>query len=108
PLFSPMKRLKGRPLADLLAERKSLADDLPRFLNIFLQVCQAVAYAHSKGILHRDLKPVNVMVGAFGEVQLMDWGLAKVLGAGEESSAAEGASTVYTARAGGEQTQAGS
>jgi serine/threonine protein kinase len=53
--------------------------ELPRLLGIFTQVCQAVAYAHSKGVIHRDLKPENVMVGRFGKVQVMDWGLAKVL-----------------------------
>jgi len=52
---------------------------LPRFVQIFEQIAQAVGFAHSRGIIHRDLKPQNVMVGEFGEVQLMDWGLAKDL-----------------------------
>ena len=75
-----MKRVKGHTLEKLLAARLEPAADQPRFLGIFETVCQAVAYAHSRGVIHRDLKPPNVMVGAFGEVQVMDWGLAKVLG----------------------------
>ena len=77
--FFAMKLVKGQTLAALLAGRSSPADDLPRFLSIFEAVCQTVAYAHARGVIHRDLKPSNVMVGGFGEVQVMDWGLAKVL-----------------------------
>ena len=78
PYFA-MKLVKGRTLAALLAERVVPVGDLPRFLSIFESICQTVAYAHARGVIHRDLKPSNVMVGAFGEVQVMDWGLAKVL-----------------------------
>jgi tetratricopeptide (TPR) repeat protein len=76
--FLAMKLIEGRTLADLLAGPRH-ADGLARFLPVFEQVCQTLAYAHARGVIHRDLKPANVMVGAFGEVQVMDWGLAKVL-----------------------------
>ena len=78
PYFT-MKLVKGVTLTHLLRQRTDPTRERPRFLGVFLQVCQAVAYAHSRGVIHRDLKPSNVMVGAFGEVQVMDWGLAKVL-----------------------------
>jgi WD40 repeat protein/tetratricopeptide (TPR) repeat protein len=75
--FLAMKLIDGQKLADLLRGRPDLAEDRPRWVALLEQVCQTVAYAHSQGVIHRDLKPGNVMVGAFGEVQVMDWGLAK-------------------------------
>lgn len=81
PFFS-MKLIKGQTLALLLKARTDPSEGRSRFLGIFHQICQTLAYAHSRGVIHRDLKPANVMVGAFGEVQVMDWGLAKLLGAG--------------------------
>jgi WD40 repeat protein len=84
--YLAMKLIKGRTLEELLKERSEPASDRGRFLAVFEQVCQAVGYAHSKHILHRDLKPANVMVGAFGEVQVMDWGLAKLLQPGGQAT----------------------
>jgi serine/threonine-protein kinase len=78
PYFT-MKLVKGRTLAEILAERSDPQTDRPHLLGIFLQVAQTIAYAHERGVIHRDLKPSNIMVGKYGEVQIMDWGLAKVL-----------------------------
>jgi serine/threonine protein kinase len=77
--FLVMKLIKGKTLKELLeAETVTDAND-EGYIAVFEAVCRAVAYAHDRNVIHRDLKPGNVMVGAFGEVQVMDWGLAKVL-----------------------------
>jgi serine/threonine-protein kinase len=81
--YIAMRLVDGRTLAGLLAERYGPHDDLSRFLAIFESVCQTMAYAHTRGVIHRDLKPSNIMVGSFDEVQVMDWGLAKVLAKGQ-------------------------
>jgi serine/threonine-protein kinase len=77
--FLAMKLVKGDTLRELLQQRQSPSDGLGRFIAIFAQVCHTVGYAHAQGVVHCDLKPSNVMVGAHGEVQVMDWGLAKRL-----------------------------
>ena len=77
-----MRLVVGKSLAELLraAREGEEAPSLGELLQMFLKVCDAVAYAHARGVLHRDLKPANIMVGGFGQVLVMDWGLAKVIG----------------------------
>ena len=90
--FYSMKLIKERTLQAVLNLIRdgdvATVRDYPRatLLTIFRKVCDAMMFAHSKGILHRDLKPENIMVGEHGEVLVMDWGLAKVLGEREELS----------------------
>lgn len=90
--FFSMKLVEGRTLAELLqTERPSEAANsrqrLVRCIGILQQVAEAVAFAHSQGVVHCDLKPHNVMVGRFGEVQVMDWGMARRLGSASGSAA---------------------
>tara|TARA_R110002126_G_scaffold1402_8_gene7976 strand:+ start:5521 stop:8715 length:3195 start_codon:yes stop_codon:yes gene_type:complete len=109
--FFTMKLVKGETLAKKLSDRTDIADDRRVFLSIFEDVCQTMAYAHARGVVHRDLKPANIMIGSFGEVQVVDWGMGKVLkqgGVADEARSAEkhaDLSVIETVRSGGHGTQ---
>jgi serine/threonine-protein kinase len=93
--YFTMKRLKGLTLAQVLS--RLVAGDAEiaarfssqRLLQAFTQVCQAIDYAHQRGVVHRDLKPANIMLGDYGEVWVLDWGLARIASDAEELPAAE-------------------
>jgi serine/threonine protein kinase/Leucine-rich repeat (LRR) protein len=83
-IFFTMKLVKGKSLGNLLSEiRKDPGSNdrehsLGHLLSVFVSICNAMAFAHSRGVVHRDLKPANIMLGDYGEVMVMDWGLARV------------------------------
>lgn len=94
-LYFTMKRVEGDTLRDIL-EKQSLGDqtmidkyNLDRLLGVVIQVCNALAYAHAHGVVHRDVKPENILIGTFGEVMLLDWGVAKVWAMDDEPDQAD-------------------
>ena len=89
-VYFTMKKLEGQDLRKIIQKIAGkdpviiTAFPLVRLLDIFSQVCNAIAYAHNVGVIHRDLKPANILIGGFGEVMVLDWGLAKVWNQEEE------------------------
>ncbi len=81
-VYFTMRLVRGEDLSTIFHHLRDGTDgwNPTRVLSVLLKVCEAMSYAHSKSVIHRDLKPANVMVGKFGEVYVMDWGLARVLG----------------------------
>ncbi len=84
-----MKRLSGTTMADLLRESAGDEKVRQRLLRAFVDVCLAIEFAHQKGIVHRDLKPANIMLGDFGEVYVLDWGIARALSEPDDAGASQ-------------------
>lgn len=85
-IFYAMKLVRGATLRQHAERTRSVAD----LLRLFLRICETIAFAHASGVVHRDLKPDNVMVGAFGEVLVMDWGVAAGIGSRGEIAGTRG------------------
>jgi eukaryotic-like serine/threonine-protein kinase len=85
-VFYAMRLVRGRTLDEYLRDEHALAERL----RVFGRICDAVSFAHSENVIHRDLKPSNVMVGAFGEVFVLDWGIARAARSDDEAEAVAG------------------
>jgi len=107
--YFTMKEIRGRTLAEVIAEVHEAArggtwsptatgQTFRRLIEAYLRTCEAVAYAHARGVVHRDLKPSNIMLGDYGEVLVVDWGLAKVLGRPDRVAAEGRLDPVVTSR----------
>lgn len=83
-IYFTMKKVEGVTLRDILErqieghEQTIHTYNLDRMLGVIIQICNALSYAHAHGVVHRDMKPENILIGGFGEVMLLDWGVAKV------------------------------
>jgi serine/threonine protein kinase len=90
PYFT-MKHVEGETLKTIFDKGRIGVEGwgVTRIVHVLLKVCEAMEYAHWKGVIHRDLKPANIMVGRFGEVYVMDWGLARLLGREEKPGSLE-------------------
>ncbi len=108
--YYTMRLVRGRSLAEIIdrlarGDRTTMeAFSLPRLVRALAEAASAVAYAHDLGVIHRDLKPHNIMVGSYGEVQVMDWGLARMMDKpGPEEAPGEGSGTGMVAAEGASQ-----
>ena len=108
-MYFTMKEIKGRELKEIIQDLHKASNQqqwrvptsgwsLYTVMNAFLTICEAVAYAHSKGVIHRDLKPKNIMLDNFGSVLLVDWGLAKVTEQTDDDKYIPAEPTIKTAR----------
>ncbi len=105
-LFFAMEEVEGQSLQEILDELRTGDREgaarypLPRLVGYLRQACRAVAYAHAQGVIHRDLKPHNLMIGPFGEVFVLDWGSAKLLPAddGDAALSAEGSIEIHASQ----------
>lgn len=94
-IYYTMPYVEGKTLKQILRDTRSkerkgekidhAQGSIPYLIRIYLNICQAIAYAHSKGVLHRDIKPENIIIGNYGEVQILDWGLAKIIKKSKQS-----------------------